>query len=55
MTIYTFDMMGLRETPYNKINIHIGGAYGDNQSMERFCKNFERLPISSEQIDCRER
>ena len=36
----TFDMMGLSETPYNKINIHIGGAYGDKpKSMERFCKN----------------
>ena len=43
----TFDMMGLSETPYNKINIHIGGAYGDKpKSMERFCKNFERLPQS---------
>ena len=43
----TFDMMGLSETPYNKINIHIGGAYGDKISaMERFCKNFERLPMS---------
>jgi UV DNA damage endonuclease len=42
-----FDMMGLSRTPYNKINIHIGGAYGDKISaMERFCKNFERLPES---------
>ncbi len=42
-----FDMMGLSETPYNKINIHIGGAYGDKESaMERFCVNFERLPKS---------
>ena len=45
----TFDMMGLSETPYNKINIHIGGAYGDKpKSMERFCKNFERLPQSAQ-------
>ena len=44
-----FDMMGLSETPYNKINIHIGGAYGDKpKSMERFCKNFERLPQSAQ-------
>ena len=43
----TFDMMGLSETPYNKINIHIGGAYGDKElAMERFCKSFERLPDS---------
>ena len=43
----TFDMMSLSHTPYNKINIHIGGAYGDKEkSMERFCKNFERLPDS---------
>ena len=43
----TFDMMGLSKTPYNKINIHIGGAYGDKPAaMERFCKNFERLPKS---------
>ena len=42
-----FDMMGLSRTPYNKINIHIGGVYGDKKSaMERFCKNFERLPES---------
>ena len=42
-----FDMIGLGRTPYNKINIHIGGAYGDKESaMERFCENFELLPDS---------
>ena len=42
-----FDMMNLSRTPYNKINIHIGGVYGDKQSaMDRFCKNFELLPDS---------
>ena len=42
-----FDMMGLSRTPHNKINIHIGGAYGDKESaMKRFCVNFERLPDS---------
>ena len=42
-----FDLMGMSETPYNKINIHIGGVYGDKATaMERFCKNFERLPAS---------
>ena len=40
-----FDMLGQSRTHYNKINIHIGGAYGDKpKSMERFCKNFELLP-----------
>jgi len=42
-----FDMMGLSRTPFNKINIHIGGVYGDKVSaMDRFCKNFTRLPES---------
>ena len=42
-----FDLMGLSRTPFNKINIHIGGVYGDKISaMERFCTNFERLPES---------
>tara|TARA_R110002020_G_scaffold42164_13_gene123892 strand:+ start:1388 stop:2326 length:939 start_codon:yes stop_codon:yes gene_type:complete len=42
-----FDLMGLSRTPYNKINIHIGGVYGDKVSaMERFCTNFYRLPES---------
>ena len=40
-----FDMLGLSRTPYNKINIHCNGVYGDKESaMDRFCKNFERLP-----------
>ena len=42
-----FDLMNLSRTPWNKINIHIGGVYGDKISaMERFCKNFTRLPES---------
>jgi len=42
-----FDLMNLSRTPYNKINIHIGGVYGDKVSaMERFCTNFHRLPNS---------
>jgi UV DNA damage endonuclease len=42
-----FDMMGLSKTPYNKINIHCNGVYGDKISaMDRFCKNFKRLSKS---------
>jgi len=41
-----FDMMGYDPSPYNKINIHVGGAYGDKKStLERFCKNFELLDL----------
>ena len=39
------DAMGLPRSHESKINIHAGGAYGDPDSaMERFCRNFERLP-----------
>ena len=42
-----FDMMGLSKTPYNKINIHCNGVYGDKKSaMDRFIKNFQRLSKS---------
>ena len=42
-----FDLMGLSRTPYNKINIHLGGAYGDKESaMQRFVENFPSLPAS---------
>ena len=42
-----FDFMGLSRTPYNKLNIHCNGVYGDKESaLDRFCKNFERLPES---------
>jgi len=42
-----FDFMGLSRTPYNKLNIHCNGVYGDKISaMDRFCKNFEQLPES---------
>ena len=42
-----FDMMGLSKTPYNKINIHCNGVYGDKKSaMDRFCNNFKRLSPS---------
>jgi len=42
-----FDMMGLSKTPYNKINIHCNGVYGDKlTAMNRFCENFKRLSSS---------
>ncbi len=42
-----FDMMGLSKTPYNNINIHCNGVYGDKESaMNRFIKNFKRLSPS---------
>jgi UV DNA damage endonuclease len=42
-----FDLMGLSHTPYNNINIHCNGVYGDKISaMDRFCENFEKLSDS---------
>ena len=42
-----FDMMGLEKSPYNLINIHCNGVYGDKKSaMDRFCENFKRLSPS---------
>ena len=39
------DYMGLSHTPYNKINIHMGAAYGDKvNSSKTFIKNFKTLP-----------
>ena len=41
------DAIGLSQTPYNKINIHCNGVYGDKQSaMDRFITNFQRLSNS---------
>ena len=43
-----FDMMGFEPSHYNKINIHVGGAYGDKEAaLERFCENFELLNDST--------
>lgn len=42
-----FDELGLEHSPYNKINIHCNGVYGDKKSaMDRFCENFKRLSPS---------
>lgn len=39
------DALGMPRSPAAKINIHVGGAYGDRQAaLDRFCRNFERLP-----------
>ena len=38
------NIMGLSKTPYNKINIHVGGVYGDkNSALERWVHNFNLL------------
>ena len=42
-----FDLIGLSKTPYNNINIHCNGVYGDKQSaMDRLITNFKRLSPS---------
>ena len=42
-----FDLLGLSQTPYNKINIHCNGVYGDKLSaMNRFCDNYLKLSDS---------
>ena len=39
-----FDLMGYTPSFENKINIHVGGAYGDHKSTaERWIKNWHRL------------
>jgi UV DNA damage endonuclease len=39
-----FDLMELEPSHWNKINIHVGGAYGDKgETLKRFVMNFKRL------------
>jgi UV DNA damage endonuclease len=39
-----FDLMGFDPSPHNKINIHIGGAYGDHETTaKRWIANWQRL------------
>lgn len=39
-----FDLMGLEPSHWNKINIHVGGAYGDkHETLKRFAQNFKSL------------
>lgn len=41
------DLLYLDDSPYNKINIHVGAAYDDrDQACKNFCKNFHRLSDS---------
>ena len=38
------DFMGLPESNQSKINIHVGGSYGNHEAaLSRFCNNFKRL------------
>ncbi|TAE32217.1 MAG: UV DNA damage repair endonuclease UvsE [Cytophagales bacterium] len=39
-----FDLMGLKPSHWNKINIHAGGTYGDKSAtLNRFAQNFGKL------------
>ena len=42
-----FDIMGLTPSHWNKINIHVGGAYGHKEeTLKRFAQNFKLLSSS---------
>jgi len=43
-TAQIMDMLGMPRSPGAKINIHVGGAYGERENaLARFCNNFARL------------
>ena len=44
------NVMGLSISHYNKINIHIGGAYGDKQAtLDRWINNYHKLCFSTQE------
>lgn len=44
-----FDMMGFEPSPYNSINIHVGGAYGEKEkSLELWAENYKKLLPSTQ-------
>jgi len=44
MLMQILDMMGFKPSHWNKINIHIGGVYGDKlTTLDRFAVGFGRL------------
>ena len=44
------NVMGLSRSHYNKINIHIGGAYGDKQAtLDRWINNYHKLNFSTQE------
>jgi UV DNA damage endonuclease len=48
-TAQIMDLLGMPQSPRAKINIHVGGAYGEREkALGRFCKNFKRLTHSAQ-------
>ncbi len=48
-TAQIMDMLGMPQSPRAKINIHVGGAYGEHgKALARFCENFKRLTHSAQ-------
>lgn len=48
-TAQIMDMLGMPLSPAAKINIHVGGAYGEHdKALARFCRSFARLSPSAQ-------